>query len=446
MRDLFVIGLFAISIPFALKRPLVAVIVYYWVSIMSPHRYTWGFAYDLPLAMMAALVVFVSVFIHAGELRFPKVRETFIFFILWLFVTISSAASIYPDAAWKEWQNTSKIFLMTLITMMVITNRKQLIQFCIILVGFVGFFAIKGAIFGFFTKGKYAIWGPPASFMSDNNFIGLALVMIIPLCFFLRKTIENRFISAGLAFTGVASIISAALTYSRGAMLGLFTIGLFYVVKSKKKAVVLLSASLILVAGFYMLPNEWFDRLRSVKEYKVDRSALQRINSWIFSYNIARTRALGGGFGCFTFEQYVVHSPDPYLSMSKRDDGTYVAQTAHSIYFEVLAEHGFIGLFVYITALLSILLSLRRLEHRSDNFQNPEIISNLCRGFFVSIMGFMICGAFISRAFFELFWVFFAMIVSMKSIILRGDWNTEENSETLDMPEKDFIELTKATD
>jgi len=425
MRDIILLGLFCVVMLMALRSPFYAVVGYYWISIMSLHKLTWGFAYNLPWAEIAALVTFLSVIVHFKQLQIPKARETLLFILLWGIVTLSTAGSLYPQIAWLEWQSVSKIFLMAFITMMVITTRKQLIHFSIMIILFVGFFAVKGAIFAILTAGQYRVWGPPGSFLQDNNYIGLAFVMIIPLCFFIRKIAEKKWISYALLVTGSAAIIATALTYSRGALLGLVAIGFMYFLRSKNKVIIALVGIAVISVGLSLLPGKWYDRMNTIKDYEEDTSANQRINSWIFSYNIAKAYLLGGGFGCFTQEQYLLYSPDPELGMHYRSDGTIEGLTSHSIYFEVMAQQGFLGLIIYLAILVSVFFSFRKLDRVSRKTPDAEWIAHLSRGLFVSLIGFMVCGAFISRAYFELLWVLFAIIVSFKTIVLKGDWQIE---------------------
>ena len=54
MRDLVVVSIVVVGALMALRRPWIGVMLWTWLSIMSPHRYTWGFAYDAPLAAIAA--------------------------------------------------------------------------------------------------------------------------------------------------------------------------------------------------------------------------------------------------------------------------------------------------------------------------------------------------------------------------------------------------------
>lgn len=431
MRDLIVIGIFAVGLIYSLRNPFYGVLTYYWVSIMAPHRYTWGFAYHEPLAMIAALFTFISTMFHLRELRFPKTRETFLFLLFWLFLTVTSTFALYSESAWAAWKDVSKIFLMIFLTIMVIQTKKQLQYFLLAVIGFVGFLSVKGALFGILTAGKYRIWGPPESNLADNNFVGVAMVMIIPLCFFLARTFEKKWQAHGLLVIGYASLISAVLTYSRGAVVGLAVLAIAYLIQTRHKILVFLMILTIIGIGYRLLPSNWFERMDTIETYQEDASANQRIDSWWFCYNLARARLLGGGFECFTPELYYLYAPNPEINIKQKEDGTLEAHTAHSIYFEVLAEHGFIGLAIYLVCLLSILLSMRKLDKISRKLPNAGWISDYSRAFIVSIIGFMACAAFVSRAYFELFWVIYAAAISFKSIVFSGNWKERDENMTI---------------
>ena len=53
MRDILVIAIVLIGALAALRRPWIGIMLWTWLSVMNPHRYTWGIAYDAPLAAAA---------------------------------------------------------------------------------------------------------------------------------------------------------------------------------------------------------------------------------------------------------------------------------------------------------------------------------------------------------------------------------------------------------
>ena len=62
-----------------------------------------------------------------------------------------------------------------------------------------------------------------------------------------------------------------------------------------------------------------------------------RINAWWAAWNIATTHVTGAGFDMYSYPIFALFAPNP-LDL----------HAAHSIYFQVLGEHGFIGLTLFI--------------------------------------------------------------------------------------------------
>ena len=60
MRDILVVTIVMVGALAALRRPWIGIMLWTWLSIMNPHRYTWGFAYNAPLAAIAAASVILG--------------------------------------------------------------------------------------------------------------------------------------------------------------------------------------------------------------------------------------------------------------------------------------------------------------------------------------------------------------------------------------------------
>lgn len=427
MRDLLIVLIYAAFLFWAVwkQNPFTAVMVYFWISFMNPHRYSWGFAYNLPLAMGAVLVTFLTLVLSPNQIKWPRSKEIYFFLVLWVFITITTVNAMYPEWAWDMWTITTKIFLMTLVAVLVINNKQRLLTFLLGIVGFIGLVGVKGAIFGMATGGKYRVWGPPDTFIADNNSVGLCMIMLVPLCFFLKDYFKKKWQQLLLFGTGGALAISAILTYSRGAFLGLMAVSLYYLTFSKHKVRVGLFAVIAVTVALNVLPPEWFNRMHSIEEYGEDRSANMRMNSWMMSVNLALHHPLGGGFDCFTLDNYEKYAPDPDLGKAKSGDGGVVGSTAHSIYFEVIATHGFGGLALYLFSIFSMIFTLRKLDGIGKKFPGAEWISLVSRGLTGVIIGFLVSGAFLSRAFFDLFWALYGAGISFNSIVMSGEWLNE---------------------
>src|SRR3546814_5036920 len=55
MRDVLILLLAFSVVPLTFLRPHVGILAWCWISYMNPHRLSWGFAYEFPVAMMIGL-------------------------------------------------------------------------------------------------------------------------------------------------------------------------------------------------------------------------------------------------------------------------------------------------------------------------------------------------------------------------------------------------------
>ena len=85
------------------------------------------------------------------------------------------------------------------------------------------------------------------------------------------------------------------------------------------------------------VPQSWYERMSTIQTYQTDQSALGRINAWHTAFNVAKDRVTGGGFEMWITPVFRQYAPDPF---NVRD--------VHSIYFEVMGEHGFIGFGLFV--------------------------------------------------------------------------------------------------
>ena len=60
MRDILLAVIIFGSIPLILRRPQIGVVMYVWISVMNPHRLTFGFSYDFNYAAIIAVATFLG--------------------------------------------------------------------------------------------------------------------------------------------------------------------------------------------------------------------------------------------------------------------------------------------------------------------------------------------------------------------------------------------------
>jgi putative inorganic carbon (hco3(-)) transporter len=140
-----------------------------------------------------------------------------------------------------------------------------------------------------------------------------------------------------------------------------------------------------------VMPQEWYDRMHSIQNYQQDDSAQGRINAWHTAFNVAKVRVTGGGFAMFqapTFRQY---APNPWN-----------VHDVHSIYFEVMGEHGFIGFGIYLLLALFVWLRANQVIRACKSDPERKWAADLAAMIQVSLIGFGAGGAFLGLAYFDL--------------------------------------------
>jgi probable O-glycosylation ligase (exosortase A-associated) len=182
---------------------------------------------------------------------------------------------------------------------------------------------------------------------------------------------------------------------------------------------------IILGAGITLLmfmPEHWTARMTTISEYRKDASAMGRINAWWMAWNLAAKNFFGGGYEIYNLITFSQYAPDP----------TDV-HAAHSIYFQVLGEHGFIGLFLFILLWWLVWLSASGLRKLGKD-KNPETkwasdLGAMCQ---VSMTGYAVGGAFLSLAYFDLPYNILVLVVLTKRWVDRKAWQEEEEQPVAD--------------
>ncbi len=224
IRDIAIILMVVLCAGAGFLRPWIGVCGFAWVSYMNPHRFTWSAAYTFPVALMIAGATLGGMVLGRGRIRFPKEKEALILIALWVTFTISPIWALYPDSAWTEWVKISKILLMTFVTMALIYERKTLNIFANVIVISIGLLALKSAVFGLATGGEYRVWGPPESFLEDNNDFAHAITMAIPLIVWSASQAKPGICKNFFRLLVPSAVLSVLLTYSRGGLLSLLAV------------------------------------------------------------------------------------------------------------------------------------------------------------------------------------------------------------------------------
>jgi len=284
-----------------------------------------------------------------------------------------------------------KIEFMVIMAMVILHTRQHIVALVWVLVGSIGFYGFKGGLFTLITGGNYIVWGPRTTYIEGNNELALALIVIIPLARFLQLNVSSRWAKHGLTMLMILCAVAAIGSQSRGALLAISAMGLVLWWRGKAK---LLSAAVFIafaIALIAFMPESWHDRMGTIQNYEQDASAMGRINAWQMAWNLASRNVFGGGFSIYDIGVFARYAPVP----------TDV-HVAHSIYFSILGEHGFIGLFLFLLVWTLVWRSAGRLRVQGKQQPQTMWLSDLGAMCQVSLVGYAVGGAFLSLAYFDL--------------------------------------------
>jgi probable O-glycosylation ligase (exosortase A-associated) len=421
MRDYVILGLIFAAVPFCFARPFFGVLMWYIVSFLNPHRFAWGMAYNFPAAMCVGIPTLAGFLIFECKLKALFDRIVFFIVVLWLWFTITTSVNTtnpvfmhFAADTWARWQFVTKVLAMTLVTIAVVDSWKRLRILLLTVAGCFGFLVVKAVPFMILTGGSFRLYGPPGSMVADNNDLGLALNMTLPILFFLARTEGNRKVRRVIWLVFIAMIPAILFTYSRGALIGLAAVMFLMVMRLPQRFVlvpVLLSAAVFAVL---FTPENWQKRMDFRNEGTlIDDSAMSRFNAWRYSWNLASDYPLmGGGFEAFTrslFDRYAPNRADVH--------------GPHSIYFGVLAEHGFPGLLLYLSLIAATMFRLQSLLRHARRW-GYELMEGYALMLQFAIIAFLISGAFLGRAYFDYYFYIIACATILGRLV--SNTNVEE--------------------
>jgi putative inorganic carbon (HCO3(-)) transporter len=333
-------------------------------------------------------------------------------FMVWM--TLSWLLGLDPSGDYEQWKKVMKIDVMLLVALALLHSKEHIIVLMWICAGSLALLGTKGGVFTILSGGVSRVWGPPGSFIEDNNEFALALVTIIPLLRFLQLQIQHR--SGKLVVLGlmVLCAISALGSQSRGALLAIsaMAITLWWRGKNKLQIGILLATVAATLVSF--MPDQWSARMSTIQTYESDYSAMGRISAWWNAWNLAWHYPFGVGFNAARPELFAKYSPYPDI-----------VQGGHSIYFLALGNHGFVGLALFLAIWVTTWRAAGWLRTQKNLLPEAKWTADLGAMCQVALAGYFVGGAFLSLTYFDLPYNIMAMVVLTRVWVEKQGWKTE---------------------
>lgn len=412
MRDLVLLAALGLVFVLTARAPFVGLLAWIWVSLMNPHQEVYGFLNGAPLNMVIAAATAAS-WLASRERKLPSANAFIVLLAAFgAWAAISTMFALDPAHAAPLRDRTLKTIVLVVVVVMLANTRVRLQAVVWAVVISIGYYGVKGGGFTLLTGGSQKVYGPANSMIADNNCLGLALVMILPLALYLRMTSARAIVRWGLlGFMGL-TFVAILGTYSRGALIGLVACLAVGGLRSRYGLVLALVGALGAAAAPSLMPASWSARMSTIRSYNDDDSFEGRVQAWRTSANIAAARPLtGGGFSAVE-ESWIAEA---YASPGSSPHG----RAAHSVYFQVLGDTGYVGLGLYLSAIAVALMNTMRVLALTKGDPGLRWAGQLARMLQVSLAAFLTDGAVLSMAYYDGVLLVFGLTAALLATVKR---------------------------
>lgn len=411
-------------VPMAIMNGFIAFLLWVYTNLLSPHIYLYGF-------MISFRYAFVFAALALGSLALGRLKDRGKFLVdkstvlLMLFIahTVTSSLLAWDSNPAIEFrlEYFIKGMVLAVVAPFFLNTRWRIHLTMMVLVAGLGFHGVVDGLKMVNSGGSHIIYGIPRSTLSDNNLYALGMVMLLPLTLYMAKYSTHQWVRWGFLGTFGLCVMTILGSNSRGGFLALAILGLWYWVTSPRKLLSTLFVVIVAVGVVQFAPDRWFDRIETIKDADQDNSFLGRVAAWKVSVNIANDNPFfGAGFDATQvnsiWERYKYD--DNFIDIVIPTEMGFKA--AHSNYFQVMGDLGYVGLIIFLALLGSAFLTRWEVKALSKKSKRDVTWAvDLATAINLSLVAFMAGGAGVSLAYFELAHLEIVMLSVIRRLLLE---------------------------
>ena len=348
MRELALNAVVGAALLLALYSAPGSVLVLNWIWFQRPGDFSFGTLSTMPLFTIALGIAVVSN-VARGQfhLRFPPLLVVFVAFLCW--ITLSAVYAYNSEQAWLAYRRFLPSMWLAPIVLFATIHDLRLLRWTLwVAAGSVALTAVKTSAILTAQGGSY-LTQQISGFVGDNNVFGLVLCLVMAMLMGLRTTLPAKRWVRGMFFGSLALVLLCIVyTRSRGAFA---SVGIILFVGSifSDRPIRNVFLLFVLAVGAYLaIPSEYFERLSTLENLSADESAQGRFENWELAWRSALENPI---FGV---------GPENHMVYNRALRSGVTIRVAHSVYFQVLGELGFIGLGLYLLFVCMGLTTLYR--------------------------------------------------------------------------------------
>jgi len=315
-----------------------------------------------------------------------------------------------PAASWERFTTVINWFIIYFLIINVVNSEKRYFIFILLflLVSFkLSQFGFRAFVGRGFSYAGWGVSGPPGWFQNSGEF-GIQMVIFTSLsaAFVLAlKEYWGRYKRVFFYLMPITGFVSVIATSSRGDLLGIIGVGIWFIIKSRKGLKALIGLLFIGWVLYMVTPPEFKEEFQTAGE---DSTSIERLQLWEYGMDIVRKHpGLGIGYDNWRINCWF-ENPNGF-GIKQR------CHEAHNTFVEAVSELGVPAFLIFILMILFIFIQNSRSRANAKR-NNNKFILYLSHGLDGGVVGYVISAFFISTLFYPFVWFQLAMTVALHEV------------------------------
>ena len=253
--------------------------------------------------------------------------------------------------------------------------------------------------------------------IGETSFLSMLSAVAIPLILFLKR---HSLISRRAALRrwphnmiAAVAVLTSLGTFARTGLIALGVLGSLLWFQSKRKVLVGFGLLMSGAIGALVMSQTWLDRMSTISNPNADSSAGQRLDiwKWTWSYVAAIPSAAGS-----TLTSSVRSCAARLTAASHTVNG----RAFHSLYFEILGEHGYVGFGIFALIILSMFVTMVRIRRKTRGIVGLEWLHDLMKALMMAFLIYLASAFFIGIGFQPPLYYLIAIVISGGQYYVRA--------------------------
>jgi O-antigen ligase len=247
--------------------------------------------------------------------------------------------------------------------------------------------------------------------IGEKNRYAQIMLVLLPLAVWLVRTESRRILRFAGSAMGALTLAGGLLTFSRGAFVALVVTVLAALAMRFLRARHVVPMAIVLVGLTFAIAPDYITRVQSLSTVDAATSTDQGTADAAI---VGRATENLAALNTFRDHPFIGVGPGEFFATYSQSEGNALdlrfLQTnrhAHSLYLEMAADVGIVGLGMFLAVVLLTMAQLRRLSHALAR-RRPEL-AELARALILALVAYMASGVFLQLSFQRYFWFLIAL-------------------------------------